>query len=286
MSDLATDRAAETRYVFETSDTELQRLIRMARLHEPHVAEACARAGIGPGGSAIEFGCGPLGGLLALSDAVGPLGTVVGVDRSAEALATARGLLDRARRAHVRLVQADLNAVTSADLCPPGPFDMAFAHFVLIYQTDPVASLRRMASVVRPGGHVVVQDLVDAQIVVPSPYSSAADVVVNWWFFPLLLKMGGTPDLTQRLSAICQDAGLEEVSFRPFAPAVPASRGGEAASIYHDVLLGARTALLAHAITDEREINSVLADLRSAERAEYSCTSLVHVQLELVARVP
>jgi ubiquinone/menaquinone biosynthesis C-methylase UbiE len=286
MSDLATDRTAETRYVFETSDTELERLIRMARFHEPHAAEACARTGIGPGGSAIEFGCGPLGGLLALSDAVGPLGTVVGVDRSAEALATARGVLDSAGREHVCLVQADLNAVTSADLCPPGPFDMAFAHFVLMYQTDPVASLRRMASVVRPGGHVVVQDLIDAQLVVPSPYSSAADVFVNRWFFPLLLKMGGTPDLTQRLSAICQDAGLEEVSIRPFAPTVPASRGGEAAGIYHDALLGARTALLAHAITDEREIDSVLEELRAAERAEYACTSLVHIQLELVARVP
>jgi ubiquinone/menaquinone biosynthesis C-methylase UbiE len=164
MRDLATDRTAATRYVFETSDTELQRLIRMARFHEPHVAEACARTGIGPGDSAIEFGCGPLGGLLALSDAVGPPWTIAGVDRSAEALATARGVLDRAGREHICLVQAEVNAVTSADLCPSGPFDMAFAHFVLMYQTDPVASLRRTASVVRPGGHVVVQDLIDAHL--------------------------------------------------------------------------------------------------------------------------
>jgi SAM-dependent methyltransferase len=280
------DRTPGTRYVFEPSDAEHRRLVRMARLGEAQVREGCARAGVGAGAAVVEFGCGPLGALGTLADLVGPGGVVVGVDRSAEALAAARGVLDARGCDHVALRQLDLNTFGVGELCPPGPFDLAYTHFVLMYQTDPAASLRRMASVVRPGGHVVVQELVDLPILVPSPFSDAADRFVNRWFFPLLRRVGGSPDVARRLSVLGRAAGLEEVSCRPFAVTVPPERGAEGAGVYHDSLLGARNALLAHAVATEDEIEDALAALRLAERSAYAATAFGHLQMELVARVP
>jgi ubiquinone/menaquinone biosynthesis C-methylase UbiE len=275
-----------TRYVFEASETEHARLLRMARFFEEHAREACRRVGLGPGGAAVEFGCGPVGALLALSDVVGPGGVVVGVDRSAPALEQARAILAAHRREGVRLVCADLHALAPAAVCPPGPFDLAFCHFVLLYHVDPAAALRRMAAVVRPGGHVVVQELPDAPLPVPHPFAAAAEAVVNRWFFPLLGRLGAAPDVARRFSEVCRDAGLEEVGQRVFAPAAPAGEMPEAAGIYRDVLLGLRPALLQHGVAPAHEIDAVLQDLEDTQTTAYTGTAFGHLNVELIARVP
>jgi hypothetical protein len=58
-------------YVFDRRQADQERLIRSSDALSPFAAEACARAGLAPGGRAIDVGCGPLGALPALADIVG-----------------------------------------------------------------------------------------------------------------------------------------------------------------------------------------------------------------------
>src|SRR4051794_40720524 len=99
------DIETRTNYVFAASEPEHARLVRLSRVMEPYVREVCRRLSLQRGASVIEFGCGPLGALLPLSDAVGPDGLVVGLDRSGEALDTARLTMAAQDRRNVRLVQ-------------------------------------------------------------------------------------------------------------------------------------------------------------------------------------
>jgi len=71
---------------------------------------------------------------------------VIGVDIDPDAIALARR----------RFPEIDFQHVTGGRLpFKDASFDLAFCHFVLMWQADPVALVREMARVTRPGGWVV-----------------------------------------------------------------------------------------------------------------------------------
>jgi SAM-dependent methyltransferase len=106
-----------------------------------------------PGLALLDLGCGPGTITLDLARRVAPA-AVVGVDASAEVIATAEAARDAAGVANVRFGVGDVYALDLAD----GSFDVVHAHQVLQHLTDPVAALREARRVLRPGGTVAVRD--------------------------------------------------------------------------------------------------------------------------------
>jgi SAM-dependent methyltransferase len=123
----------------------------MARFSEPLAVQFADLAGAPPGGGpvtptlrALDVGCGP-GALSAeLVRRLGP-GSVHAVDPSEPFVAAAR---DRLPGADVRLAPAEQLPFDDAG------FDVTLAQLVVQFMTDPVAGLREMARVTRPGGVV------------------------------------------------------------------------------------------------------------------------------------
>lgn len=279
---------AQTQYVFAASEPEHERLVRMAGVMDPYVRDTLTRLGLPPGCRAIEVGCGPLGALLPLSAAVGLDGLVVGLDRSREALDRARSVLAARDVSNVHLLQADLIALTPGEVCPQGPFDLAFCRFVLCYQTDVAAALRRMAALVRPGGYIVAQELVFTAPIplgAPGRFVPAANLLINEWFLTLLGTLGTAPDVAHRYSALCREAGLVELDQRIFAPSLLPAQVPTGIAIYHDILAGLRPLLLRHGIAAEDDVDRVLGELRTAHEEIHTETVFTHIQAELVARV-
>ena len=68
-------------YSLALSDQEVERYRFMAQLARDSEADELAGAGIVPGASVADIGCGPGLMLLELADMVGPSGSVSGVDR-------------------------------------------------------------------------------------------------------------------------------------------------------------------------------------------------------------
>ncbi|MFL6184550.1 MAG: class I SAM-dependent methyltransferase [Actinomycetes bacterium] len=85
---------------------------------------------------------------------VGPTGTVLGVDRSAEAVAVAER---RARDAGLGDVAFAVQEV--AELTVTAQVDALVGRLVLMYLDDPAAVLRRLLEAVRPGGAVAFQEM-------------------------------------------------------------------------------------------------------------------------------
>lgn len=107
---------------------------------------------LSPGASLLDVGCGPGTLTVDLARRVTP-GRVVGVDAVADVLASAR-----ARAAEsgvpVEFVPGDVYHLGF----PDDSFDVVHAHQVLQHLADPVAALREMRRVARPGGIVAVRD--------------------------------------------------------------------------------------------------------------------------------
>jgi len=117
----------------------------MGRYSTPLAPELADFAGVQPGQRALDVGCGP--GALT-GELVARLGAeaVVAVDPSESFIAAAR---ERHPGADVR--QAAAEELPFAD----HEFDVTLAQLVVHFMADPVAGLREMARVTRPGGVVV-----------------------------------------------------------------------------------------------------------------------------------
>jgi SAM-dependent methyltransferase len=106
---------------------------------------------IRPGMAVLDVGCGTGAITRGIAQAVGPAGTVVGVDRD-------RGLLDRGRAANAALSQLQFIEQDATDLQFHRQFDIVTAARLLQWVADVTAALRGMARAAKPGGTLVILD--------------------------------------------------------------------------------------------------------------------------------
>ncbi len=150
----------------------------------------------------LDLGCGPGSITVGLADIVAP-GSVLGIDRSADVIA-------QASAAHGDTANAEFREGNVYDLdAADESFDVVHAHQVLQHLADPVAALREMRRVVRPGGLVAVREA-DFGAMVWSPAVAELD---EWraLYQRLARGNGGEPDAGRRLPEWVAAAGFAEV---------------------------------------------------------------------------
>ncbi len=148
----AEDRKDAT-YVLGQSEGEMQRLIKMAQLQEKSTRRMFEDAGIAPDMKVLDVGSGAGDVAMLAGRMVGPTGSVIGVDTNSTVLETARARAQDAGLANVTFVAGDIRTITLDD-----DFDAVVGRRVLMYQGDPVAALRAIATHLRPGGIVAFQE--------------------------------------------------------------------------------------------------------------------------------
>jgi len=150
----------------------------------------------------LDVGCGPGTITVDLAARVAP-GRVLGIDVSPDPLREARAAAERAG-VQVTFAVGDVYALEVAD----DAFDVVHAHQVLQHVTDPVAALREMARVCRPGGVIAVRD-VDYGAFVTFP---ADDGLHHWLdlYHRVARRNGAEPDAGRRLLSWAHAAGLRD----------------------------------------------------------------------------
>jgi 2-polyprenyl-3-methyl-5-hydroxy-6-metoxy-1,4-benzoquinol methylase len=144
----------QAEYILGHSDREFRRLIRQAAILRPITERLMRDAGIRLGMRVLDLGCGAGDVSLLAAQSVGPSGTVLGIDRSPDAIAVARRRARTAGLRHVHFEEAEVGDFSGIE-----PFDMVIGRYVLIHQADPVGFIRTAAGLVRPGGVVAFQEL-------------------------------------------------------------------------------------------------------------------------------
>ncbi len=165
----------ETNYVLGHSEQELQRLTLQADVLEPLTSRLLCAAGIEPGMTVLDVGCGAGDVTMLVAHAVGPAGSVVGIDHDASAIALARERTNTAGLSWARYHQAAMAEIGHAQL-----FDAVIGRYVLIYQNDPVAFLRTAARHVRPGGVIAFHELNGARACHSLPIVPIWQLVSEW----------------------------------------------------------------------------------------------------------
>jgi SAM-dependent methyltransferase len=107
-------------------------------------------AGLQVGDRVLDIGCGAGGTTLASAAAVGPDGSVTGVDISEGLLALARARTSEANVGTVEYVLADMQTDHVA-----GEYDVALSQFGVMFFDEPSAAFANIRGHVRPGGRLV-----------------------------------------------------------------------------------------------------------------------------------
>jgi ubiquinone/menaquinone biosynthesis C-methylase UbiE len=268
-------------YALGSTDAEHRRLIQLAAHEEDRVLDACRRAGIGEGATALDLGCGPLGALAALATAVGSSGTVIGIDGSGAALAKARTML--ADRGQVRFAEADVNVVSCAGLGIDGA-DLVYARLLLLHQADPARTLRNAARLLRPGGVVIAHDASDSPAHAPASEPFVPAMTRIWELVIAAARArGAATDFARNGRRYFEEAGIRVDSHRAYAVHYPPEIGYE---IPRTALQSLRPTLAEHGLADEAEIARLDAELAEAKRNPDVQWVSSPLMMEWIGRVP
>ena len=138
---------------------------------------------------------------------VGPSGEVVGIERDPKSIARARARVTEARFHNVSFTESDVGEIPDGE-----PFDAAVGRFILMFLPDPVAALRSLSRLVRPGGVFAFQEPSWVPVLAhlaPLPlWSATASLIRETMGACANPEMG--PDLYQKF----QEAGLPAPTMR------------------------------------------------------------------------
>ena len=163
-------------YSLGHSAAEQERLQRQADYLRGITESIWRTAGITPGLRVLDVGCGVGDTTFLAADLVGPGGSVIGMDRSSDALVTARRRAETDGRTNVLFVQGELGSPIPGQ----GPFDAVVGRYVLVHQQDIAAALRSLGALVRPAGLVAFHEVELDLRFVSDPSSDFAHRVYFW----------------------------------------------------------------------------------------------------------
>lgn len=142
-------------YVLKTGDAGAGRLALLERVYGGDCHRLLQAAGVGPGLRVADIGCGTGSTSAWLAAQVGIAGHVAAVDVDPGQLAVAGRRLADAGLRNVELVAASALATG----LPRASFDVVHCRFLLCHIPEPLAVLREMAALAKPGGLVIVFDM-------------------------------------------------------------------------------------------------------------------------------
>ena len=199
-------------YLLGNADEEHERLIRQAARLAPITEGFFRAAGIAPGQRVLDIGSGVGDVAMLAARMVGPSGRVVGIERDARSISRAKARASEAGLHNISFEECDI-----ADIPGDRVFDAAVGRYILQFLPDPVAVLRSLARLVRPGGSIAFQENSWA------PFLALSERVPLWSTGAKLLhevsgRFGVNLEMGPALHKAFMDAGLPAPDMRLETP--------------------------------------------------------------------
>jgi SAM-dependent methyltransferase len=203
------DSARVSEYGLELDDVEHARLRAQAGGMRLIDDSLWSLAGVVPDADVVDLGCGPAAVLLEMFPLVGPDGTLTGVD--ADPGMVERGRADVAAAGAGNVVVREGLAQDSG--LPPGSFDTAVVRLVLIHNGGrEQVIVDHAASLVRPGGRVLLYDLDSTMIRIVPPTAPVSELHERYQAYQR--TRGNDPAVGLRLPELLESAGLTLQTYR------------------------------------------------------------------------
>ena len=194
-------------YVLGHSDRELERLGLQERLIGAVTRRFFREAGIGDGQRVLDVGSGAGDVAFLAAELVGETGEVIGTDRAPAAVAAATKRAQAKGMRNVSFCQGDPTAMAF-----DRPFDAVVGRYVLVFQPDLAASVRKLGAHLRSGGVITFHepDLRSLRSIPPAPiYDRCCH-----WVYETFRLVGTAVNMAERLHRGFVEAGLSPPTMR------------------------------------------------------------------------
>jgi SAM-dependent methyltransferase len=252
-----------SRYLLDSSDEDLQRLLHIAELSAEPTRTAFRKIGVEAGWRVLDCGCGPLGALAVMAEMVGPEGQVVGIDFSEPAVQRARSIASTLGLDNVEVRVGDIHDLDEPAL--GSAFDLAYTRLFLMHQRDPAQTLERIAALVRPGGWIVAHEPLRS----PPPRSSPPlDALTTYWelLYDVVERLGASEGSVDALARLALDAGLDVVETSGFFQVIPPELGFD---VHASTMAASKGRAIQSGVASADGIDALERALRAAKDGGY-----------------
>ncbi len=261
-------------YVLATGDRGAARLELLDEVYGASSRAACEERGLTEGWHVADIGCGTGQVSCWFGERIGPTGHVTALDVSADQLAYGR---ERAARNGLDNISFIEGSAYEPGL-PRGAFDLAFCRFLLCHLQRPADALAQMAGLVRPGGVLVVQDMLLSSLFTDPPTRA----------YPRFVALGAQVgemlgvdyDVGRRLFGMFRALGLTGLSVSVHQPSFST---GEHKRLWEYTFLEAAPGAIAAGVGTAEEVGELAAEL--AAIGEEDSTLVVQPSLLAVSGV-
>jgi len=216
----------ESSYVLGTTNLELQRLERQHAIWRDDALASWDRAGFAAGQRLLDLGCGPGFASFDLARLVGATGELLALDNSPIYL---EYLQKQAHRLHLHQLRSQLfdlatcNSALELISQQGGSWDGAWCRWLAMFLPDATKLIRFVASMLRPGGRLVLHEYVHWDTYALYPCGRAVALFVerciqHWQ------SHGGDPHVARRLPALLEAQGLRLLESRSLMACCPSDQ--------------------------------------------------------------
>lgn len=228
-----------------------ERLQLLARERWPDTAALLDRAGVAPGMTMVDLGCGGGNVTIEIARLVAPA-LATGIDMDEVKLALAR---------EAAVAQGIENVVFRTmnlhDWHESAAYDVAYARFVLQHLSQPVQMLRQMWEAVRPGGVMIVEDA-DFDGWTCHPPSSGLDFFTRT-YAEVIRRSGGDHSRARKLYALFVEAGIGRPEVQVTQPIYI---DGEGKTLPWRTLEATADLIVAESIASREDVEGAMSDLK------------------------
>lgn len=196
------DGGPRTEYILGHSEDELVRLERQSLFFAEPTADVLQRAGLKTGMRVLDVGCGVGDVALVAARMVGPEGSVIGIDKSDQAVEIAARRAAAGNLNNVQFQVADLNGYA-----PNEKYDAIVGRFILLHMPNPAAAVSSLLPLVKPGGVVAFIEM-DIRAAATVPKMPLFERCLHF-ITEVYTRVGLEPDMGSKLFATFRSAGLK-----------------------------------------------------------------------------
>ncbi len=159
-------------YALATGKEDLRRLQYLNEAVNPYSLEFLKKY-IKKGDRVLDLGCGP--GIMSqkIASLVGVDGSVLGVDFSKKQLALAKKIASSEQFGNLSFERASADDLSKIK----GKFDVVYIRFLLIHMRNPYEVAEQVKTVLKPGGHLLVEELYGNNTIKSRPYDYRIELI-------------------------------------------------------------------------------------------------------------
>lgn len=189
-------------YIFTDLESDRYRLARQAELFANQLRRTAPQYAGQEVESILDLGCGDGQLGMTLREAY-PNARLVGIDKDEQAIAKARDTAAERGLTNCEFIVTDLN-----EGLPAGSFDLILASYILTHVRDTQQMLRTIYAALNAGGHLWIRE---ANPKLRDGFDSESFRRLADMFYGAIQKMGGHPDLVNRLPEMMTAAGFDQI---------------------------------------------------------------------------